>query len=167
MAKKTDPIDETPDEQPDEVEVDTRSPEEKMADRIADGVARGIAATAPQKVTFSRYDPKTSWQKGMTKKQMPRLTRPCFQNGMMMDDGKMTAEEINLMNQLSVSGRYIDRRVEVVIREEGTQNVLELRYSDTINHTLELKGLIRVAKSTSPLANMIYHILDEVKGVYV
>jgi hypothetical protein len=170
MAKRptlddTDPVGEV---LPDSELPDTRTPEDRMADRIAEGITRGMAASMPvQKVSYARFDPKTPWQQGKPKKSMPKLSRPCFQNGMAMDDGKMTAEEINLMNSLDTPGRYIDRRVEVVIREDGSTEVVELRYSDTINHAMELKGEIRVAKSKSPLANMLYHIIDEAKGVLV
>jgi hypothetical protein len=163
MAKKT--IEPSEDMDTIEEPVDTRTSDEKMADRIAEGVAKGIAQSAPKKVSFARYDPKTSWQKDTPKKLMPKLKRPCFQNGQMMDDGKMTAEEINLMNGLDTPGRFIDRRVEVIIREDGTQKVVELRYSDTVNQMMELRDKVRVAKSESPLANILYHIMEEAKGV--
>jgi hypothetical protein len=146
---------------------DTRSPEDRMADRIAEGVARGIEASAPKKVPYGRYDPMSPNQKGMPKKSMPKLTRECFQNGERMNGDLMTAEEIKLMNLLTVPGRYVDRRVEVVIRENvgDEKPTVELRYSDTINESFALRGKVRVAKSESPLANMLYHILDEVNGV--
>ncbi len=100
-----------------------------MGQIIADGIAEGIQRNSPKKVPFGRYDPKSP---AHPNKAVPRskLSRACFQNGYRMDPKKLTNEEIDGLNAITRPGRYINRRMEVVIQNDGSQEVLELRYNN-------------------------------------
>lgn len=111
--------------------------------QIGDSIVKGMAANAPRrKVTFGEYDPKTYAQpdKRLTK----RLNRDCFQNGGWMNPNSMNNEEIRLLNSITHSGRYIDRSVEVVLVQNGSEDVVHLVYKNkTIAQRLELAGKFR------------------------
>lgn len=118
----------------------TLSPE--LARVIGEGIAQGLNAVRPQKVPFGRYDPKTPFHPDRTK--TPKLTRDCFQNGIKMDPALLHDAEILLLNQIRRSGRYVDRMVEVTLRDEGTDPVVEIRFKDTtIDDRMEFRGKVR------------------------
>lgn len=113
-----------------------------LEDRIADGIARGLASVSPKKVTFGRYDPKTPFHP--VRIQTPKLLRPSFQNGRMMNAEMLHDAEIKLLNQIHRPGRYLDRNIEVVISEDGSESVLDLRYRDkSVDDRFFMKGLFR------------------------
>lgn len=105
----------------------------EMARMIADGISKGISeglekAAGPKKVTFGRFDPRTPFHP--KKAEVPRLTRVCFQNGRRMNPELLHDEEIRLLNKIHRGGRYIGKRVHVVIRDEGDDASLDLQYRD-------------------------------------
>ncbi len=59
-----------------------------------------------------------------------KLKRSCSQNGYDMSEATLSNEEITLLNRVTRPGRYIDRMVEVVIRNEGGEEEVEFRYSN-------------------------------------
>lgn len=126
---------------------------------IGDAVARGISANTRKKVTFGEYDPKSPFQKGLPKNQVPKLRRECYQNGAHIDQTKLFPNEITLLNALDRSGRYINRMVEVIVREDGVDEVVEVRFNNrTTSQQLELKGY---AKS---FEDMLQQIVDANKA---
>lgn len=110
---------------------------------IGDSIVQGMAANAPRrKVTFGEYDPKTFAQPN--KRLTLRLNRDCFQNGGWMNPNSMNNAEIRLLNSITHSGRYIDRTVEVIIGQNGSEDEVHLRYKNkTIAQRLELAGKFR------------------------
>lgn len=109
---------------------------------IADGIAAGLAANNPKKVTFGQYDPKTPFHPN--KKQALKLTRECYENGYLMRETQLFNAEIALLNKINRSGRYIDRLVEVIVRNDGSEEVVELRFKNrTVDQRFELKGRVR------------------------
>src|SRR5882672_9385926 len=99
-------------------QIEEPTPQPSMSDLatiIGDGIAKGMAQVAPKKVTAGRYDPKSSFHPD--KKLVPQLKRRCFQNGVEMKADLLFDEEIRLLNRIARGGRYLDRNVEVVLRD--------------------------------------------------
>ncbi len=124
---------------------DTSTPQstqdaEALGKAIAEGIRAGMAAIAPRRrVTAGEYDPKNALHPN--KKLTPRLLRTVFQNGRHLQEHQLKDEEIRLLNQIVRPGRYIDRRVEVVIQENGNDISLDIRYNDKgISQQIENKA---------------------------
>lgn len=100
-----------------------------FADKLAGAITKGIAETAPKKVPFSKYEPRTPWQPGK-KKAMHVLAYKVYQNGFRVSPKKLTNTEIDYLNQIRRPGRYISRRVEVALWSDGGDTSLDLRYSN-------------------------------------
>lgn len=101
----------------------------QIAHVIAAGMAEAMRQYAPKKISIGQYDPKNPFHPDK-RTPKPQLTRHCFQNGTRMDPISMFDEEINLLNSIVRPGRYINRLVEVIIRDEGGDRTLELRYKN-------------------------------------
>lgn len=93
---------------------------------LAEGITAGIAKTQRNKVPFGAYDPKTAFHP--VKATAPKLVRKCFQNGVEMSWDTLHDREVELLNRITHGGRYIDRTVEVVILEDGTDSMVDIRY---------------------------------------
>lgn len=122
-----------------------------MGKMIADGIAEGLNRLAPRKVTFGQYIARQP--------KKPALLRPFSQNGYNVPVITLKSEEIDLLNKLHRSGRYIDRKIEVIIRNQGREvadQSVELRYS---NRTPEQK--IEFAKLSKDLTDLLQKILLE------
>ena len=119
---------------------------------IADAITAGIAESRPKKVSFGQYDPKSPWQPD--KRKAHKLTRECYQNGYRMNAAQLTNDEIDYLNRISRSGRYINRLVEVVIQTEGSDESVDLRYNNKRDRALEMRGHVR------DLADMLRQIVD-------
>lgn len=107
-----------------------------FAGMIGSAVSEAVAKATPKKVTFGQYIARQNAGRS-------KLTRECWQNGTIMDAGVMSNEEISLLNKIDRSGRYIDRLVEVILRENGADEVVELRFSNKTAAAFELKGRAR------------------------
>lgn len=97
--------------------------------QIAAGIAEGLQAITPPKMVKPgdpRWDPKTPFRshKG------PRLKGELYDNGFRCVDSQMTDAEINLANQITQSGRYVNRIVEVQVSADAGQRVVLIRYSN-------------------------------------
>lgn len=109
---------------------------------IAEGIRDGLKQLAPRKVTFGQYDPKSSFHPD--KKKAKHLTRECFQNGARLNEATLFDAEIELLNQIKRPGRYLNRKVEVVIREGTDSETVELRYNNaTFEQRSDLKSQAR------------------------
>lgn len=126
----------------------------QFANQITNGISAGIAEARPKKVTAGQYDPKTPFHPN--KKSMKRLTRAVYQNGTRLNASQLFNEEIDLFNQINRSGRYINRLIEVFLRQEGADEVVELRYKNrSIDDRMDHKGQYR------DLRDMLRKIVNE------
>lgn len=109
----------------------------QLGNIIAQGIAQGIAANSgPKKVTFGQYDPRSPFHPN--KKTAAKFTRVVFQNGRQVDWDKTSDTEIRLFNKITRSGRYINRRVEVILRDDAGSDVLDIRYNNmTVDQRME------------------------------
>jgi hypothetical protein len=107
-----------------------------FASMIGAAVQQAQEQSNPKRVTFGKYIAKKNAGR-------PKLTRDCYQNGRVIDAGVLSNEEINLLNKIDRTGRYIDRMVEVVVREEGADETVDIRFSNKTAAAFELKGRAR------------------------
>ncbi len=84
-----------------------------------------------------------------------KLTRVCSQNGYGMQEATLSNEEIKLLNRITRPGRYIDRMVEVLVRNEGGEEEVEFRYS---NKSVDQRFALRAKFRT--LVEMLTLILE-------
>lgn len=105
---------------------------------IAEGVAQGIAAGQPPKtVRFGEYLRRVN-------KGRSQLQCVAFQNDKQIDPGVLTNEEIDLLNEINRSGRYFDRKVEVLYQAAGNDKVVYIRYNNkSTDQRFELRGEFR------------------------
>jgi hypothetical protein len=107
--------------------------------QLTNAFAEALKLTAPPRyIQIGEYDPKTGWQPVAA--EAHTLTRKCFQNGIVMNEAQMTNKEIDLLNAIDRSGRYINRLVEVIIGEDGGEEVIYLRYR---NKTEDQRNALR------------------------
>lgn len=102
-----------------------------VGERIAQGIAEGLNRLMPRKVTIGQYDPKTAFHPN--KKTAKKFAnRELWQNNHRCNDATMYDSEIELANQIHRPGRYISRRVEVVIDDSDPEGklIVYLRYND-------------------------------------
>lgn len=108
---------------------------------IGAAVASGIAATTRRKVTNGEYEargPRNIYHK-KSKAETPKLKREAFQNGTAMKEDTLFDREIELLNRITHSGRYMDRLVEVIFGDDA----IELRYNNKGDHGYALKNHFR------------------------
>lgn len=111
-------------------------------DALGAAIADGIGKTTRRKVTFGEYA-----QRGHSSfhpkslAETPKLTRVCYQNGVVINHSTAYDREIELLNALTHPGRYLDRLVEVVFRENGSEVEIDVRYPNaTADQQLMLKS---------------------------
>lgn len=117
-------------------------------------IAQGIASATPRKVSFGEYarrpDP-VYHPKGKT----VAMKRPYYQNGSKLEYATTHDKEIEMLNRITHSGRYIERLVEVVVYQDGADDVVDIRFSNkTPDMQIELKGHCR------NLLDMLTQIVD-------
>lgn len=92
-----------------------------FATLLGNAVAEGMTKNQPKKKTFGQYTRERN--AGRLK-----LTRTCFQNGFHLDEMNLSNKEIQGLNGIDHTGRYLDRFVQIIVREEGADAVVEIRY---------------------------------------
>jgi hypothetical protein len=108
-------------------------------EQLVKAFADALRMTAPPRfIQIGEYDPKTSWHPVAS--EAHTLTRKCFQNGFPLNPDQMSNKEIDLLNAIDRSGRYIDRLVEVILADEGAEEVVYIRYR---NKTEDQRNAIR------------------------
>lgn len=107
-----------------------------FAAMIGAAVQQAQAEANPKRLTFGQYAK-------LRNAGRQKLTRDCYQNGHIIDPGVLSNEEIALLNKLDRTGRYLDRLVEVLIRENGADEIVEVRFSNKTAAAFELKGRAR------------------------
>lgn len=100
---------------------------------IGNAVAQGMSASTRRKITIGEYLARVN-------KGRPSLTRICWQNDHEIRENVLSVEEINLLNQVHRSGRYIDRLVQVIIGYDAGEEVIYIRYHDKGDHRFALSG---------------------------
>lgn len=92
---------------------------------IGDAVAAGMTKNQRRKVTIGEYIARL-------KAGRPEMARRFYVNNveMLPGDWRITPAEINLLNTVNRTGRYINRLVEVVIGAEGSEEVVHFRYNN-------------------------------------
>lgn len=126
----------------------TLSPEQ-LATAIGDAVGKALAANGPRRrLTFGEYKNRGGYNafhptKATEKTLNPR--RMYSQNGFNLHNDSLHDKEIELLNKITHSGRYINRIVEVIVSQNGAdQEVVEIRFPcKTPDQRIEMKGLAR------------------------
>ncbi len=133
---------------------------DKLGQVLGASVANGIAGSTRRKVTFGEYS--RSGHSPFHPKpfdQTPILKRRCWQNGVWANPTTLTDNEIVLLNQITHGGRYIDRRVEVVMRQNGSQEEVEIRFKNkSVDDQIAIKGY---AKSFEDMLQQIVKVQKE------
>lgn len=128
----------------------------QFAKALGDAVAEGMAKNqGPRKITFGEYarNGATPFHpKGQS--GMPKPSRVYMQNGWPMPLAQVHDDEIRLLNRITHSGRYLERKVEVIVNTDTADESVDIRFSNTLAHAFELKGLARNFK------DMLQQIVD-------
>ena len=105
--------------------------DDSLGQTIGQAVADGMAKHTRPKVPYGHYIKKihSSLHQDPNFPSGPPLQKEVFINGIHANEHGLLDSEINLLNRLSRSGRYIDRLVEVIVGADG----LEIRYNDQTN----------------------------------
>lgn len=109
-----------------------------MGTQIGEAVAAGMAKNQRPKVTYGQYIKRvhSSLHPDPALPNGPRLLRQYWINGHHEDEQNLLDAEIRLLNQLTHSGRYINRLVEVIVANEGLDEIVQVRYDNTKNSLL-------------------------------
>lgn len=109
---------------------------------IGKAVADGIAANTRRKITFGEYEamgPRNVYHP-KSKAETPQLKRNVWQNDSMLQHSTLFDREVVLFNRITHSGRYCDRKVEVICTEDD----IYIRYNNkTADQRFELKNHFR------------------------
>lgn len=115
---------------------------DRLGQVIGVAVAEGTAKASRKRQPFALYDPKTPWHPDKSKTL--KLRRVCYQNGVFLFADKLSNTEIDLLNRITHSGRYVDRLVEVVVDQSGADEAVDIRYNNkTHDQANELRGKAR------------------------
>lgn len=100
-------------------------------------VSDGMRSMTRQKVTNGEYAARLAATKH-------RLTCTVFQNAWQLNDSQLSNEDIDLLNQINRSGRYIERQVEVIFNDTSGEKIVLIRYDNaTADQMFKLRGDIR------------------------
>jgi hypothetical protein len=112
---------------------------------IGNAVASGMAASAPpRRMTIGEYV-----RRGGINQYHPdpnvkvKFDREYYQNGHLIQMSTSYDREVELLNRITHSGRYIDRLVEVVVVQNGSEEAVDIRFSNKRDKAFELKGRAR------------------------
>lgn len=111
---------------------------------IGEAVARGIASRERKRVTIGEYNARggnSPFHPDPTKRV--KMTRDYYQNGRKIEHATAFDREIELLNQITHSGRYIDRLVEVVVNQNGSEETVDIRFGEKRDQAFVLKGKAR------------------------
>lgn len=117
--------------------------------------SEAMRSNAPKrKITIGEYDPRSPWHP--KKANSVVLTRLCFQNGFALNPDQLSNNEITLLNKIDRSGRYIERLVEVILRDDSAEDVVEIRYR---NKTADQRN--DIARHCRSLEDMLTQIVRD------
>jgi hypothetical protein len=109
-----------------------------LGETIGNAVASGMSKSTRRKITIGEYINRMNTLPDGTRR--PTLARICWQNDHEIRENVLSVAEINLLNQLHRSGRYIDRLVQVIIGFDAGEEVVYIRYHDKGDHKFALSG---------------------------
>jgi hypothetical protein len=110
---------------------------EQLGNTIATAVAKGISAESRRTVKFGEYLQRQNAGR-------EKMTVVAFQNDRQIDAGVLSNAEILLLNSISRSGRYFDRKVEVIYQTNGIDRVVYFRYNNkSTDDRFDLRGYFR------------------------
>ncbi len=130
-------------------------------EQLVNAFAEAMARNAPKrKITIGEYDPKT-WAHP-NKAKAVKLTRPFLICGVVADEGQLHDSEVALMNRIDRSGRYLDRLVEVIVRDEGVDEMVEIRWAarTTDQRNAHAAAIVRLPGDVSGFAAMMRQIVE-------
>lgn len=106
-----------------------------LGEVIGNAVADGMSKSTRRKISIGEYLAKI-------RAGRPLMNRRYFQNGNEIVDtfSSPTPREIDLLNGLHRTGRYINRLVECIIGLDGVDEVVYLRYHDKGDHKFALSA---------------------------
>lgn len=106
-----------------------------LGEVIGNAVADGMSKSTRRKISIGEYLAKI-------RAGRPLMNRRYFQNGIEIVDtlSSPTPREIDLLNGLHRTGRYINRLVECIIGLDGVDEVVYLRYHDKGDHKFALSA---------------------------
>lgn len=109
---------------------------------IGEAVAAGIAATTRRKVSAGEYAARPG---NPFNPRRVRLKRECYQNGIRLTTTSLSDKEIELLNKITHSGRYINRLVAVLVSEnEGAEEEVDIRWNNkTRDQQIQFKGEVK------------------------
>ncbi len=92
----------------------------ELGKSIGSAVAAGMPAPPPRKVTFGEYQKRVHSSTHPDPKfpNGPLLNKECWINGDRAVTTSLNDREINFLNKLTHSGRYLDRLVEVIVGQD-------------------------------------------------
>lgn len=114
---------------------------DKLGEVIGTAVANGMAKIQRPKVSFAEYirRPYSCYHTtGVGDNQRPKLKSEIWINGAPAMAHNVTDEEIRFLNQITHSGRYCDRLVEVIERQDASTPTFEIRFSNKIENYMPL-----------------------------
>jgi hypothetical protein len=116
-----------------------------LGQAIGNAVAAGMAQNAPpRKITFGEYQRRGGInQYHPDPKKKLKFNREYYQNGKQIQFSTCYDREVELLNQITHSGRYINRLVEIVVIQNGSEEAIDIRYSNKRDKAFELKGYAR------------------------
>jgi hypothetical protein len=117
----------------------------QLGQTIGNAVAAGMAVNAPpRKMTIGEYV-----RRGAINQNHPdpkvrlKFDREYYQSGRLIEFATTYDREVELLNQITHSGRYVNRLVEVVVVPNGSEEAVDIRFSNKPNFAFELKGHAR------------------------
>lgn len=116
----------------------------ELAKAIGDAVAAGLEKNNPKKVSYGAY-----LKRGTDYHPLgflsPKLSRDYWQNGRLIQYDQVNDAQVELLNRITHSGRYLDRKVEVIVRDTGSgAQMVEIRYANnSLDQRMDNKGLFR------------------------
>lgn len=137
-----------------------------FADLIGRAVAQGIAVSMPKerrKVTFGEYARTAVNSFHPNKETEQKLRRVTFQNGGELAHPTLFDEEIALLNRITHSGRYLNRLVEVTVRDEGggTETVY-ISYNSKRDGMDALRGeIVNLKGAKSVFQSLLTQVVEE------
>lgn len=108
---------------------------------IGDAVAKGIAANTRRKITPGEYAARGGNSPfHPDPKKRVKMNREYYSNGRLIELSTAFDREVELLNEITHSGRYIDRLVEVVVQQNGADEAVNIVFSNKSQFAFELKG---------------------------
>lgn len=126
--------------------------------------AEALKLSAPPRyIQIGEYDPKTPWHPIAA--EAHKLKRACYQNGVLLNPDQMSNKEIDLLNAIDRSGRYIERLVEVILADDSTDEAIYIRYR---NATEDQRNALRAQiRSFSDMIQQIVTAQQEAEAEMV